>query len=51
MAWGWSTLNAHNTDTPLAINKKELDFFDAPSDLIPGSTKEGSKLGIAVDIF
>ena len=44
-------LNAQNTDTPLAINKEELNFFDAPSDLIPGSTKEGWKLGIAVEIF
>ena len=51
MAWGRSTLNAHNTDTRLAINKNELNFFDAPSDLIPSFTKEGWKLGIAVEIF
>ena len=32
-----------NTDAPLAINKKALDFLDAPSDLVPGVYEGGLK--------
>ena len=33
-------VNAHNTD---AINKKALDFLNAPSDLVPGVYEGGLK--------
>jgi protein-histidine N-methyltransferase len=36
-------VNTHNTDAPLAINKKALDFLDAPSDLVPGVYEGGLK--------
>ena len=32
-----------DTDAPLAINKKALDFLDAPSDLVPGVYEGGLK--------
>ena len=36
-------VNAHNSDAPLATNKKALDFLDAPSDLVPGVYEGGLK--------
>jgi len=40
---GVGPVNAQDTDSPLAFNKKALDFLDAPSDLVPGVYEGGLK--------